>query len=108
MQQSLQAAASTETPGGDIDEDVGSVSRMEDVSVGPLAPANNLGSVPGLLTQHALDPALVEQLLPEQRRAFNIVQHHLARTLEAIHTNTPPPEQLMMLLVGEGGQENQK
>ncbi|KAG9093513.1 hypothetical protein FS749_014257 [Ceratobasidium sp. UAMH 11750] len=57
----------------------------------------------GLLTQHALDPAMVSELFPEQLWAFNVVQRHLALTLEAIHTNAPLPPQLLMLLVGEGG-----
>ncbi|KAG9073425.1 hypothetical protein FS749_015214 [Ceratobasidium sp. UAMH 11750] len=64
--------------------------------------------VVGLLTQHALDPAAVSDLFPEQLRAFNIVRGHLGPTLEAIRTGTPLPPQLLMLLVGKGGMGKSK
>ncbi|EUC56046.1 ATP-dependent DNA helicase PIF1, putative [Rhizoctonia solani AG-3 Rhs1AP] len=56
------------------------------------------------LQEQVLDPVSVDELFPEQRRAFDIVKWHLSQTVATLNSEpSHRPPQLLMLLVGEGG-----
>jgi hypothetical protein len=91
----------TDTPRGAYDT-AGDVVGIGTISQEPMT----ADVVPAsLVTSGALDAADVDELFPEQRRAFDIVQRHLALTIDAgsPHSNSSHPTQLLMLIVGEGG-----
>jgi hypothetical protein len=105
LQQSVQAQANADVASGfdAFDEDMGDVTR-----IGPefsAASSSSSGDVvqASLISGDVLAPAAVDELFPEQRRAFEIIAWHLASTLNAAATHTAPPPPLRMLLVGQGG-----
>lgn len=102
LQQSLSATINS-SPTGAATDDIGGVSRL--VSTGAALQGPDLGDVipREQIYEQSINPAAYDELFPEQQRAFDIIRWHLSKTLDAANRIMPPPPQLLMLLVGEGG-----
>jgi hypothetical protein len=106
LQQIVSNQSSRDIPESDLRQDLGGVSN-----IGSVGQHSETGAVVSIRSDDnsVLSPAAYNQLFPEQKRAFNIISSHIAQTIDFmhngknIHSQCPAPQQLLMLLIGEGG-----
>jgi uncharacterized protein YozE (UPF0346 family) len=105
-QQIVANQAAHNTTESNSQQDLGGVS-----SISSIEQHSDAGEVVSMRSDYdsVLSPAAYNQLFPEQKRAFNIISSHLAQTTDVLHNRRDlesqysTPNQLLTLLLGEGG-----